>query len=358
MWLPDIIQVEVTTACQAECIFCPHTTLHDNWISQHIKWEDFSEVLPAVHRGTLVHLQGWGEPLLHPRLWDMAAAVKQKQGRVSLTTNGGLMDDEVSRELCRLKFDFVAVSLAGATPAVHNSLRPGPGLDLICANIERLSSMKSKPDIHLDFQMMKPNLEQLPGLVDLAARLGARRVIASNLDCITGPETEALRAFGKVANREAAEIIEAARRLGKEKNIEVDVYPLRLQANVPVCKADPLHTVVVTAAGNIAPCVYLCLPLRSEIPRLFEGKKEAFAPFSYGHVSRGFQKVTGGQAARNFRETFEQRMQEAVMANSKRVALLVLPGLRSVRDVTAVKGEDLTSPAPELCRHCYKLYGI
>ncbi len=358
MTLPDIIQVEVTTACQAGCTFCPRTPLRDGWISKHIEWSDFAGVLPLVKKGTLVHLQGWGEPLLHPHLWDMAAAVRQQKGSVSLTTNGGLLDEAVAREICRTGFKFIAVSLAGATASLHDKLRPGPGLDVICANIEQLSRMKGRPPVHIAFQMMKPNLEQLPGVVSLAASIGADRVIASNLDCIAGPEMDRLRVFGQERNQFAEDVIAEAMHMAREKKIAIDIYPLRLRQDVPVCEADPLHTVFVTSGGEIAPCVYTRLPLQGDIPRYFEGRQESIPPFSYGRVGDGFEYVIKGKKAREFTGAFERRNEAVVAGGARGFALLAMPGLRNIQTADIVRKQIQLPAAPEQCRFCYKLFGI
>ena len=358
MALPRIIQVEVTTACQAGCTFCPRTRLKSSWISRHMEWADFAAVLAAVGKGTLVHLQGWGEPLLHPRLWEMAAAVKQRKASVSLTTNGGLLDGPAINEICRIGFSFVAISLAGATPKVNEMLRPGPGIDAICANIDRLGRSKSRPPIHIDFQMMKPNMEHLPGVVALAARIGADRVIASNLDCICDPVTDALRAFGETRDAHAGEIIAAAKRTGEEKRIAVDVYPLLLEQEVPVCGADPLHTAVVTCIGEISPCVYVNLPLQGAIPRYFAGSRHDVLPFSYGRAGERWQDVMKGETANRFTGAFQRRSAAALMGNAREFALMAMPGLRSIGK-SDIAGKSLPLPAaPEQCRYCYKRYGI
>ncbi|MDI6893076.1 MAG: radical SAM protein [Bacillota bacterium] len=129
--LPRIVQLEVTSACQLRCRFCPRTALADSWITTHLPWESFTALLSDAPRLELVHLQGWGEPLLHPRLWDMAAALKGAGCRVSLTTNAVLLDQQASREACRLGVDLVAISVAGARAATNDSLRLGSSLDRI-----------------------------------------------------------------------------------------------------------------------------------------------------------------------------------------------------------------------------------
>lgn len=358
MRLPSTIQVEVTTACQAGCIFCPRTRLKDNWVSRHMEWDDFAAVLAAAGKGMLVHLQGWGEPLLHPRLWEMAAAVRKRKAGVSLTTNGGLLDEPASREVCRIGFSFIAVSLAGATSTIHETLRPGPRLDTICANIERLSRSKSRPPIHVAFQMMKPNMERLPEVVALAAGIGADRIVLSNLDCIFDPFTDTLRAFGEASDPHAQEIIKAALNIGEEKKIAVEVYPLALRHEVPVCGADPLHTAVVTCSGEISPCVYVNLPLRGKVPRYFAGSGHDVLPFSYGRVNESLKNVFRGEEAQSFTGAFQRRTAAAVMGNARDFALMAMPGLRSTGKSDIVGGSVPLPPVPEQCRYCYKQYGI
>ena len=77
---PDLthIQVEVTTACNAGCSYCPRTVAGKEWIDRHLAPEVLSPVLPLLRRIPYVHLQGWGEPLLNPRFFDIVAMVRQE----------------------------------------------------------------------------------------------------------------------------------------------------------------------------------------------------------------------------------------------------------------------------------------
>jgi MoaA/NifB/PqqE/SkfB family radical SAM enzyme len=361
-----IIQVEVTTACQANCNFCPRTALRDTWISRNLDWEDFEYVLSAVRKDTLVHLQGWGEPLLHPRVWDMAAAVRQKKGKVSLTTNGMLLDEAAGRELTKIGMEFAAFSLAGADASTHERLRAATSFDRICGNIQRLSSQKDHPRVHIVTQMIKSNLGQLPGIVRLAARLGADRVIASNLDCIVSPEIEALAAFGGTQDQESTEILDEVKRLGHELKVEVEIYPLQYRYNMPVCGANPLHTVVVTVSGEVAPCVYTALPVKGNIPYVFNGKQTPTPRFVYGNASDGVVQCLKKEPARSFTSAFELRHRRAMLSAAGKAALLAMPRVRSSQGEFLDPASHLTSPAatgalppaPGPCTRCPKLFGI
>ena len=84
----DWIQVEVTTHCQAACWYCPHTVYRDHWDSRHLDPATWRGILPALKRARLVHLQGWGEPLLHPDFFTLVSQAKAVGCQVGTTTNG------------------------------------------------------------------------------------------------------------------------------------------------------------------------------------------------------------------------------------------------------------------------------
>ena len=72
----DWIQVEVTSHCNALCIYCPRTVFKESWEDRHLSLETFKRLKPVLSRTDLVHLQGWGEPLLNPSFFDMAALAR------------------------------------------------------------------------------------------------------------------------------------------------------------------------------------------------------------------------------------------------------------------------------------------
>lgn len=366
MLLPKIIQIEVTTACQLRCVFCPHTVMAKEWLRTHMSWETFSSLLPFVRHAKLVHLQGWGEPLLHPRLWDMAVAIRERHGRVSLTTNALLLDESVAREACRIGLDLVAVSVAGARAETNDSLRVGSHLERICANISYLCRLKPRPKVHLVMQMMRPNIEELPELVTLASRLGVDEVIAPNLDYTPTEEADALRVFNRSADHNYTALTEEATRRGKELGIKVHIYPLSPRDDVLMCDAYPLHNVWISVSGEVAPCPYLALSLRGQLPRLFWGKKEDLPRFNFGNVTAGLDRILKGQTARSFREAFSRRLLADRMGIIARVKGSSMPGIsgssvdffESLAQIASREGSSALPPAPDICHNCYKLYGL
>ncbi len=366
MTLPKIVQLEVTTACQMRCVFCPRTVLAERWVTAHLPWEMFSSLLPFVRRTKLVHLQGWGEPLLHPRLWDMAAAIKEKHGRVSLTTNAVLLDKAASHEVCRIGVNLVAISVAGARAATNDSLRLGSHFDQICTNISYLCQLKPRPKVNLVMQMMKPNMEELPELVTLAARLGADGVVAPNLDYTPTAEVDALKAFAYSPDPHHVELTEEAEKRGKELGVKVRTYPLRPSSDVLMCDADPVHNVWISVRGEVAPCPYLTLPYQGDFPRLFWGECQYLSQFSFGKVTEGLDKVLNGQAARSFQQAFARRLKTSKfdIVTADELPALLEPRsaragfLKPLAQTTSLRKAATLLPPPDLCRNCYKFYGL
>jgi MoaA/NifB/PqqE/SkfB family radical SAM enzyme len=364
--LPKIIQIEVTTACQLRCMFCPHTIMGEDWLTTHMSWEVFSSLLPFVPHTKLVHLQGWGEPLLHPRLWDMAAAIRENRGRASVTTNALLLDTAAAREACRIGLDLVAISVAGAHAETNDSLRIGSDFEKICANIGYLCELKPRPKVHLVMQMMKSNMEELPELLTLAARLGVDEVIAPNLDYIPTEEVDILRAFDQNARDSYLGITEEAMRRGQELGIKVHIYPIEPRDDILMCDADPLHRVWILASGEVAPCPYLALSVRGRIPRVFWGKREDLAPLSFGNALQGLDRVLNGQPALSFREAFSRRLLADRFGTIGKVKGSSLPRVssssvaffESLAQMTPVDRSSELPPPPDTCRNCYKLYGL
>ncbi|MFC1937529.1 radical SAM/SPASM domain-containing protein [Chloroflexota bacterium] len=364
--LPRIIQIEVTTACQLRCVFCPHTVLAKQWNTAHLSWETFSSLLPFVRHAKLVHLQGWGEPLLHPHLWDMAAAIKERRGRVSLTTNALLLDKAATRELCHIGFDLVAISVAGARAETNDSLRAGSHFNHICANISYLCQLRPRPKVNLVMQMMKSNMEELPELVTLAARLGVDEVITPNLDYTPADVVDALKVFAPSPNPGYAELVEEAKRKGKELGIKVHIYPLSPQDDVLMCDAEPASNVWISVSGEVAPCPYLALACHGQIPRVFWEESEYISRFSFGNVATGLDHVLNDQPARSFRETFARRIRTDRLSTVADIRTSTLPKVSSslvsffelVSRMTPTAKTAELPPPPDICRKCYKLYGL
>ena len=59
------IQVEVTSRCTRSCAVCPRSAFADSWLEGDLSAGLWQRLRPDLRLARHVHLQGWGEPLLH-----------------------------------------------------------------------------------------------------------------------------------------------------------------------------------------------------------------------------------------------------------------------------------------------------
>ncbi len=73
MELPHFIQIEPVGQCNLRCQMCPVRLRHDGPAHgvAFMAYEVFTRLIDQFHRATELHLQGLGEPMMHPRLFDM-----------------------------------------------------------------------------------------------------------------------------------------------------------------------------------------------------------------------------------------------------------------------------------------------
>jgi uncharacterized radical SAM superfamily Fe-S cluster-containing enzyme len=107
------MQIEVTTRCNASCYYCPRTTYRNCWDNRDLSFENFKTLLPIIAYTKMVHLQGWGEPFLHPHLFEMIVLAKKTGCKVGTTTNGMLLNRRRIDQLVKSGIDHVAFSLTG-----------------------------------------------------------------------------------------------------------------------------------------------------------------------------------------------------------------------------------------------------
>jgi MoaA/NifB/PqqE/SkfB family radical SAM enzyme len=346
-------QIEVTTRCVLRCVMCPRVALAHQWPEMDMPWETFQRIACAFPLTQHVHLQGWGEPLLHPRLFDMIALAKGAGCRVGLTTNGMRLDQDTGGRLLDLNLDLIAVSIAGNTAGTHESIRVGSDFARILENVRRLLTLRreqgrDRPKVEFSFLMTRTNMQELPEAVDLAASLGVDELYATNLDYIITPEHDALKAFGCPPPLCAAfaRNVEEARGRARRAGLVFRPYPLNPE-EVAVCEANPLKILFLACDGWVSPCTYMGLAGQSEIPRRIDGRSLRVPRLRFGSIlDQELMDIWNSPPYRSFRGQLEARVAEA----------------RALAMGIAMDGGEAAHPCPppppEVCRTCYKLYGL
>jgi MoaA/NifB/PqqE/SkfB family radical SAM enzyme len=358
----DTVQVEITSRCNAACRMCPRGAL-PGWKSGDMNLALFRKVSDLIRQARHVHLQGWGEPLLHPDLLAMLKIAKDLQARVGLTTNGQLLGPETAETLIKGGIDVIAVSLAGADAKTHGQIRTGTDFRHIITNILSLKRLKAelgldRPSVVISFLMLRQNVRQLPGVIGLAAELGADRVSATNLDLVWDAETDGMRAFQDLGSRAARydDLVNKARKAASSAGIDLRLYPL-IPDEQPVCEANPLKNLFVSFDGCLAPCPYLGLPA-AKIPRYFMGRTTSCPRLCFGNIMEGtFSETWNSRPYAEFRQQFAGRLSvTASLYDQISCDFEVLEKAQELDQAYTARLKEMKPPRS--CQGCWKLYGV
>jgi len=181
------IYVEPTMYCNLDCVTC----VRHVWNEPMGRMSDatFARILDGAHSITpcpTIFFMGIGEPLLHTRTIEWVAQAKATGARAELITNGTLLSEKKSRELIAAGLDILWVSIDGATPESYADVRLGAELPQVLENLSRFRQLRkgghrARPEIGVAFVAMKRNIRDLPDVIALARRLGAKYFKVSNV---------------------------------------------------------------------------------------------------------------------------------------------------------------------------------
>lgn len=145
--VPPSLFVEPTNVCNLRCTTCPSAKsssqrgFMDAGLFQGIISEA-SEI--GVKR---IHLFLRGEPLLHPRIFEMIAFIKSKGLPMHLTTNGTRLSPEGGAELLATgvnSADQVTISFLGHSKEGHEATMVGVDHDRVVQNIIELLRLRKQ----------------------------------------------------------------------------------------------------------------------------------------------------------------------------------------------------------------------
>jgi Predicted Fe-S oxidoreductases len=265
----DCVQVEVSSACTARCEYCPQNTAAGRWQARIMTAETFAALWPLLRQSTRVHLQGWGEPFLHPRFFDFTAFARKAGCTVSSTSCGLYIDEDIAGRIVESGIDVLAFSLAG-TDEESNIIRRGAPFSQVCENIRlmaraRKEAMAVHLSLHCAYILLADRMEAVLTLPDLAVELGLQAVVVSTLDYIAAPGQKSL-AF---APNEADKIAQARTLLKKAatRAAELDLdfhYALPCPEPWGTCREHVERTLYVAADGGLSPCIYVNIPTKDD----------------------------------------------------------------------------------------------
>jgi radical SAM protein with 4Fe4S-binding SPASM domain len=193
-----------------------------------------------------LELQGAGEPLAHPRLFDMIANAVSRGIDVTTRTRLLTLSDERIEECIASGLRRIDVAPGAVHPSDCDYLRPGSKLRRALANVRRLAAARSNafPEIRVVLMLLKSNRERLPELIRLARAHGADAIALEHLWHDQCPARRFVEAESLLKEKPA---LDDARALAVQLGIRLDMPRARR------CER-PWRRIHIGAWGEALPC--------------------------------------------------------------------------------------------------------
>lgn len=176
MQLPSYIQIEPVGECNLRCQMCPIQFRRDGTPGDgppaFMAFPAFTRLIDELPDLAELHLQGLGEPMMHPRFFDMVRYAAARGVRVTTNTNLTLLSRRRAELCVGAGLDTIHISLDAADADTYESIRERASFARVERNMRWLLEARRAagggPRLHMVAVLMRRNLEQLPDLLRLA----------------------------------------------------------------------------------------------------------------------------------------------------------------------------------------------
>lgn len=175
---PYLIFADPTNTCNLRCPLCATGSGRLRGRQAYMGMDTFRRVIDQVAPFALeVFLYNWGEPLLHPHLFDMISHARECNLATNLSSNLNLVRSGDIDGLLDSGLEYLCVSLDGVTQEVYETYRVGGSLQRVLANLKELLEQRHRrgqriPIVEWQFIVMKHNEHQVPVAKKIARELG------------------------------------------------------------------------------------------------------------------------------------------------------------------------------------------
>jgi MoaA/NifB/PqqE/SkfB family radical SAM enzyme len=195
---PSQIIVDITEVCNLACIHCPHPNFKKSvhYGGRYLDPELNAKLVDEVK----AHGQGFtqyirytseGEPLVHPKCYDMLDyAVKHSGVLVTLTTNGTILNEKRVEKLLASGLHMIDISIDAYTTETYAKIRVNGDLNVTRANTLRMIQMakdsSTRTKVVVSYVEQPQNLHETNDFESFWKDHGANHVVIRRLHSAAG----------------------------------------------------------------------------------------------------------------------------------------------------------------------------
>ncbi|MDE2148948.1 MAG: radical SAM protein [Gammaproteobacteria bacterium] len=169
---PLYVAWQVTNECNLACLHCIEESGPGKAFGDELSGEQIFNILEQIMDLEVPYLSfSGGEPMLHPRFFEMAEYACRRKAQLKIETNGHFLSTENCERLAKLGVKAVQVSLDGASRETFNRMRVRGDFDRAIEGVRRLRA--AGVPIEINYSPTRFNVHEIGAAVDLAYELGA-----------------------------------------------------------------------------------------------------------------------------------------------------------------------------------------
>ena len=170
---PLYLAWQLTNECNFACLHCIEESGPGRAFKDELDDAQTFEVLrQAIELDVpYISLSG-GEPMVHPRFFDLVAFAAERGTQLKIETNGQYLTKQACRRLKELDVKSVQVSMDGASRETFNKMRVRGDFDEVVQGIRNL--VEAGVPLEINYSPTKFNTHEIGRAVDLAYELGAQ----------------------------------------------------------------------------------------------------------------------------------------------------------------------------------------
>lgn len=199
---PSQILADIAEVCNLSCVHCPHPEFKRSehysarYLDPELNKKMVDEVKAHGHGITqYIRYASNGEPLVHPKAYDMIEYAALNSGAyVTLTTNGTIMNERRMQRLLESKVHMIDISIDAFHPETYAKIRVGGDLSVTQSNVLKLLAWiresRANTKVVVSFVEQPQNSHEAADFDAYWKDQGADYVIIRRLHSCSGAKTE------------------------------------------------------------------------------------------------------------------------------------------------------------------------
>jgi radical SAM protein with 4Fe4S-binding SPASM domain len=171
--------IDPINICNLSCSICPNGLGILGREHGKMDFDDFTRIIDQVEPyAYLVELCNWGEPFLHPHIFDMISYAHNHRIAVWLSSNFNHFDCEMAEKAVLSGLNRISIAVDGSTQEVYEKYRRDGNLAKVLRNIHLLVEERERrhsfhPFIIVRMLVNRYNEHQIDEVRQVAMNLGA-----------------------------------------------------------------------------------------------------------------------------------------------------------------------------------------